>query len=152
MVGMSRRRLRRIVDADKVKAAIEEAEHMTSGEVRVSVSHFFWGSVHRTAERAFTRLGMDRTRHRNGVLIFVVPSRRRFSIIGDEGIHQHVGQEFWDAVAARLSENFKKGDFTEGLVEAVEEVGRRLKVHFPYTGEKDPNEIPDDVDFDGEKE
>lgn len=144
---MFRRTLRRLVDEEAVKRAIVEAERLSSGEIRVSVSTYFWGSVRRTAEAAFTRLGMDRTAERNGVLFFVVPSRRTFVVLGDEGIHAKVGQDFWDAVAAAVSARFKAGDFTGGLVHGITEAGKQLAAHFPHEGLKDRNELPDEVDF-----
>jgi uncharacterized membrane protein len=144
---MHRRKFRGLVDAQAVKAAIQEAERATTGEIRVSVSTFFWGSVRKAAERAFDRLGMRRTVHRNGVLIFVVPSRKKFVVLGDSGIHEKVGQEFWDAVAAAMEDRFRKGDFTGGLVHGVEEAGRQLALHFPAEGGANPDELSDDVDF-----
>ena len=55
-----------IHDAFGLLEAIHEAERVTSGEIRVSVAHFFWGDVQRTAEKAFRRLGMENTSRRNG--------------------------------------------------------------------------------------
>ncbi len=147
---MHRRKLRKLIDGEAVQAAIHRAEAGTTGEIRVSVSTFFWGEVRKTAEMAFKRLGMDRTAHRNGVLFFVVPSRRSFVVLGDEGLHQKVGQEFWDGVASAVSERFKKGDFTGGLVHGIGEAGRQLALHFPSEGHRDGNELPDEVDFGGE--
>ena len=144
---MHRRKFRGLIDAEAVKAAIQEAERATTGEIRVSVSTFFWGGVRRAAERAFERMGMIRTSHRNGVLIFVVPSRKKFVVLGDSGIHEKVGQEFWEGVAAAMSERFRKGDFTGGLVHGVAEAGRQLALHFPAEGRANPDELPDDVDF-----
>jgi uncharacterized membrane protein len=143
----SRRKLLKTVDVDRVKAAIAAAERETSGEVRVSVSRFFWGSVRHAAERAFARLGMARTKDRNAVLFFVVPARKKVVVLGDEGIHATVGQEFWERIAGLMSERFKKHEFTEGLVEAIEEAGRQLAAHFPYDAKSDVNELADDVDF-----
>lgn len=147
MVGMSRRSLRKCVDQTQVVAAIQAAERRTSGEIRVSVASFFWGNVEKTATRAFQRLGMEHTADRNGVLIFLVPSRRRFAVLGDAGIHEKVGQAFWEDVSACLSSHFRKGAFTEGLVEGIRMVGERLAAHFPSAGEADRNELPEDVDF-----
>jgi uncharacterized membrane protein len=101
------------------------------------------------ADRAFARMGMARTRQRNAILFFIVPARRRFVVLGDEGIHAKVGQDFWDAVAAAVSERFRRGDFTGGLVHGVEVVGEQLARHFPFDPETDVNELPDDVDFGG---
>ncbi len=61
-----------------------------------------------------------------------------------------MGQEFWDGVAAAVSERFRKGDFTGGLVHGIEEAGRQLALHFPSEGHRDGNELPDEVDFGGE--
>ena len=143
----SRRKLMKAVDVERVKAAIGEAERQTSGEIRVSVARFFWGGVRAAAERAFTRLGMARTKDRNGVLFFIVPARKKFVVLGDAGIHARVGQEFWDCVAGLMSGHFKKGEFTEGLVAAIREAGRELAAAFPYDATVDVNELADDVDF-----
>ncbi len=147
MTLRSRRKLLKTIDVARVKKAIEEAERRTSGEIRVSVAPFFWGRVRRVAEKAFERLHMTATKDRNGILFFVVPSRRRFVILGDEGIHAQVGQDFWESLAALMSEHFRKGEFTEGLVRGIEEAGLKLAAHFPYNPETDVNELPDDVDF-----
>jgi uncharacterized membrane protein len=143
---MTRRKLLRVIDQDKVKAAIQKAEHQTSGEICVSVAPFFWGSIEKAADKTFVRMGMSRTRERNGVLFFVVPSRRKFVVLGDTGIHEKVGQEFWNRVAAVVSEKFRKSDFTGGLVKGIEEVGQQLSTHFPFSA-SDQNELPDAVDF-----
>lgn len=143
----SRRKLMKTIDVDKVKAAVAAAERETSGEIRVSVARFFWGSLHHAARDAFRRLDMTRTKDRNGVLFFIVPARKRFVVLGDEGIHAKVGQEFWERVARLMSEHFKKGEFTEGLVAGIGEAGRELAAAFPYDPAVDVNELADDVDF-----
>jgi uncharacterized membrane protein len=146
MAFMSQHRLLEIIDDDRIRAAIVAAEKQTSGEIRVSVSRFFWGDVRHAAEKAFARLGMRATRERNGILFFVVPSRRRFVVLGDEGIHQKVGQDFWDRLVGAMSGDFRAGKFNEGLERGIGECGRLLGVHFPYQGESDVNELPDDID------
>lgn len=144
---MTRKALLRAIDSRRIEDAIREAELRTSGEIRVSISRFFWGDVRRVAERAFTRLGMRATRERNAILFFVVPSRRRFVVLGDEGIHAKVGQDFWEKVAAAVSERLREGDFTGGLVHGIESVGEQLAVHFPFDPATDVNELPDATDF-----
>lgn len=143
---MTYRALLRAIDSRRIEEAIRQAERRTSGEIRVSVSRLFWGDVRRVAERAFARLGMTATRQRNGILFFVVPARRRFVVHGDEGIHAKVGQEFWELVAAAVSDHFRDGDFTLGLVRGIETVGEQLAVHFPFDPAIDVNELPDEID------
>jgi uncharacterized membrane protein len=135
------------VDAERVEQAIREAGRATSGEIRVSVARFFWGDVEKVAGKAFRRLGMESTSERNGVLIFLVPGRKRFAVLGDSAIHAKVGQAFWEDVAACLSAHFSRGDFTEGLVEGIRLVGERLAAHFPRASAADQDELPEDVDF-----
>ena len=142
---MTRKKLLQVIDHEQVEAAIQKAEDQTSGEICVSVAPLFWGNIEKAADKAFVRMGMTRTQQRNGVLFFVVPSRRKFVVLGDRGIHEKVGQEFWDHIAAAVSEKFREGDFTGGLVKGIEEVGLQLSVHFPFHAE-DKNELSDDVD------
>ncbi|HSQ36220.1 MAG TPA: TPM domain-containing protein [Candidatus Binatia bacterium] len=151
MALLSQRKLLVIIDDDRIRAAIAAAEQRTSGEIRVSVSRFFWGNVRRAADKAFTRLGMRATRDRNAILFFIVPSRRAFAIIGDEGIHRKVGQDFWNRLAAAMSKDFMNGKFNEGLLRGIEECGPLLAVHFPHQGEKDVNELSDDIDYGNKK-
>ena len=135
------------IDKVRIRQAIQRAEWRTSGEIRVSVAPLFWGDVRKAAERVFARLGMTATKDRNAVLFFVVPARRKFVVLGDSGIHEKVGQEFWHHIVRTVTERLKQGDYTGGLVAGIEAVGEDLAKHFPYQGEADTNELPDDVDF-----
>jgi uncharacterized membrane protein len=146
---MTRKKLLQVIDRDKIKEAIQRAEHRTSGEICVSVAPFFWGNIEKAADKAFVRMGITRTKDRNGVLLFVVPSRRKFVVLGDRGIHERVGQEFWNSVAAVIGERFRDGDFTGGLTRAIEVIGQQLASHFPYDPATDRDELANDVDFGG---
>lgn len=147
MTIMSRRKLIKQLDVKKIREAIAAAEKLTSGEIRVSVAPFFWGRVRPVAEHAFRRLGMEKTKERNGILFFIVPARKRFVVLGDEGIHAKVGQEFWDKIAAAMAERFHEGAFGDGLVGGIEAAAEGLAAHFPYDAATDVNELPDDIDF-----
>jgi uncharacterized membrane protein len=146
---MTRRGMLRSIDEERLRDAIREAEARTSGEICVSIAPLFWGDIEKAADKAFIRLGMTRTRHRNGVLFFVIPARHKFVVLGDRGIHEKVGEEFWRKVADAVSEQFREGDFTGGLVKGIEEVAGQLAAHFPYE-HTDVNELKDDIDFAGE--
>ena len=144
---MTRTALLRAIDCTRIEESIRQAERRTSGEIRVSVSRFFWGDVRRVADHAFIRLGMAATRNRNGILFFIVPARRRFVVLGDDGIHAKVGQEFWERVAAAVSEHLRGGDFTLGLVRGIETVGEQLALHFPFDPANDADELSNTIDF-----
>jgi len=123
--------LHRFVDKARVREAIAAAELQTSAPIFVSIAPYFWGDVRRTAERAFRKHGLAQAPQRNGVLFFVVPSRRQFAIIGDAGAHEALGQTIWDSLAEILGAQFAAGNFTDGLVTCVEQIGRALATHFP---------------------
>ena len=144
---MTRKKLLQVIDQKRIRTAIDAAEQQTSGEICVSVAPLFWGSVEKAADKAFVRLGMTRTKDRNGVLFFVVPARRKFVVRGDQGIHERVGQDFWQSVAQAVSEKFREGDFTGGLVKGIETVAEQLATHFPYDRTTDKNELSNEVDF-----
>ena len=146
---MTRATLLRAIDNDRIKEAIRSAEKQTSGEICVSVSLLFWGNVQKAAEKAFVRMGLTRTRERNAVLFFVVPSRRKFVVLGDAGIHEKVGQEFWHRMVHLVSDKFRERDFTDGLVDGIAAVGEQLAIHFPYNADGDKNELQDEVDYGG---
>lgn len=137
------------IDVDAVERAVRAAESRTTGEIRVALSRFyFWGDVRRAAARAFDRLGMRRTRARNGVLIFVAPWRRRFAILADDGVCGRVAPEFWHGLVGPLSEAFRVGDATGGLARAIAAVGDQLAAHFPAGTAANPNELSDSVALD----
>jgi len=128
------RRFDKYVDRAKVEAAVAAAERATTGEIVVAIAPWFWGRVDKVAEKTFAKLGVDRTREHNGVLIFVCPRRRRCTVLGDAGIHARAGQPLWDAAVAAIAEAARR-DLTAGLVRAIELVGAELAQQFPATAE-----------------
>ena len=137
--------LKNKIDSARVRAAIEAAEARSSGEIVVSIAEYFIGNVPRAARETLERLGVTKTRLRNGVLLFVAPARRRFEILADDGIHAKVAPGFWEMVAAALGRRFAAREYTDGLVEAIERIGTELALHFPR-GPHDINELSDEPD------
>src|SRR5262249_27691956 len=107
-------------------------------------SHKKRADVMTFARRRFAELGMTRTRHRNGVLIYVVPRTRRYAIVGDVSANEKCGESFWQEVSAGMSEHFKRGQFNQAILEAIARVGAMLARHFPPEP-GDRNELPDEV-------
>src|ERR1051325_5829877 len=91
------------LDEARIIGAIAEAERKTSGEIRVYVSHRRRADPLAYAQKRFLDLGMTRTRHRNAVLIYLVPRTRQFAVVGDQGVHEKCGNAFWQEVAAGMS-------------------------------------------------
>jgi uncharacterized membrane protein len=133
------------IDHARVVAAIARAEALTSGEIRILIAREKAADPLAAAQRHFGRLGMTQTTARNGVLIFLAPRSHAFAIVGDIGIHDKCGDEFWRGVASTMEHLFKRGEFTEGLVKGVEVAGALLAAHFPRPPD-DRNELPDHIE------
>jgi uncharacterized membrane protein len=133
------------LDHDRIVGAIKGAETKTSGQIRVYVQRGkLEGDPLNAAQEQFQKLGMQETRERNGVLIFVVPRARKFAVIGDEGVHQKCGDEFWQRLVERMRVHFQHEEFTDALFEAIQETGELLASHFPKNATPQ-NELPDEI-------
>ncbi len=141
---------RRLLTRDQERAiveAIERAERMTSAEIRVVVERRCpGGDPYARAVERFEELGMTHTKQRNGVLVYVALRDHKFAIIGDEGIHERVGDEFWREVSDAMRRAFREGGVVAGIVAGVEQAGEALARHFPPS-EDDVNELPNDVAY-----
>ena len=133
-------------EQENIRKAIMNAELETSGEIRVHIESTFTGDVLDRAAYIFKQLGMNKTTHRNGVLIYLAVKNRRFAIIGDHGINKVVPENFWDDIKEKMIGHFRENHFTSGLIEAITETGIHLKKHFPYQPD-DVNELPDEISF-----
>lgn len=139
---------RKDIDVELVRAAVEAAERRTSAELVVSIAPFFLGGVWPAARRAFARLGVARTRDRNGVLVFVVPSRRQVVVLADDEALARVEPVVWPDAASRIAHAFGEGHGTSGLVDTIEWMSTVLSRPFPHDA-ADINELPDQVDLGG---
>ncbi len=133
-------------EEQQVVQAIQSAEHQTSGEIRVHIESVCKGNVLDRAAWLFKSLKMHKTEHRNGVLIYLSTSDRKFAIIGDAGINAVVPAGFWDDAKALMIGNFSKGEMVEGFVAGIGKVGEKLKAFFPYQ-EDDVDELSDEISY-----
>ena len=90
---------------------------------------------------------MYATKERNGVLIYLSFTDRKLAILGDEGIDKKVGAHFWDWTKNQLIEDFKRNQFTQGIINAVKESGSRLKEYFPCEAD-DIDELSNEITLD----
>jgi uncharacterized membrane protein len=128
----------------KIVEEIRQAEERTSGEIRVHLDRHSGGDVLKKAQKIFYQLGMARTKERNGVLIYVATDHRKFAIVGDEGIHRVVSENYWEEVKEEMQKHFREERFLAGLCRAIQQIGEKLQAHFPAekTG---ANELPDEI-------
>jgi uncharacterized membrane protein len=133
---------------EKIVAAIRIAEQRTSGEVRIFVESKcrFVDAIDR-AKEIFFQLGMDKTNERNGTLLYVAVKDRQVAVYGDAGIHEKVGQKYWEEEVNKMLLHFKKQHLTDGIMQCIHDIGEALYQHFPYNKETDKNELPDEIVF-----
>ena len=131
---------------DELRQAIMYAELDTSGEIRVHIENTCKDEAMDRALVIFKKLGMEKTENRNGVLIYLAVKNRKFAIIGDQGIHDVVTDNFWINIKSKMLNQFRENLFTEGLVEAITETGKQLKKYFRHKSD-DVNELSDDISF-----
>ena len=135
-------------ESEAIVNAIRAAEKQTSGEVRLFVESRckFYNPLDRAAE-LFFGLKMEQTAERNGVLVYVAIKDRQLAIFGDKGIHEKVGDEFWEKEVAEMISHFNSDNYAKGIARVISDIGEALRSNFPYQGEKDKNELPDDIVF-----
>ncbi len=135
-------------EKDCVIKTIRAAEQRTSGEIRVFVeSRCRYVSAVDRAVEIFTELGMHKTEERNGTLVYVAVKDKQAAVFGDEGIHQRVGQKYWEDEVNKMLLYFKDAHLGDGICQVVTDIGEALNFHFPYDRTTDKNELPDDIVF-----
>ena len=137
-----------VEEKEQLLEAIRKAEQRTSGEVRLFVESKcrFVDAMDR-AKEIFLTLGMDKTQDRNATLVYVAVKDHQVAILGDIGIHQKVGQKYWEEEVNKMLLCFRDNHLVEGLCECINDIGEALHHYFPYERETDKNELPDEIVF-----
>ncbi len=126
--------------------AIGTAELNTSGEIRLHIETFCFGSEIKSAEKIFVKLKMHQTKERNGVLIYIATLSKKIAVVGDEGIHQKLNDEFWQTIVTKLIQQFKQDKKAKGLAECIIECGEQLGKYFPRSLD-DKNEMSNAISY-----
>lgn len=133
------------IDIQQIEQAILHLEQQTSAELRVVVERKTKNlpAIER-ANQLFDELKMRETVQRNAVLIYLSINPRLIAIVGDEGIHQHVGDDFWQNVYVVMKKYCQQGELTLAIVEGIRQVEQQLAIYFPIQPE-DKNELANEV-------
>jgi uncharacterized membrane protein len=126
--------------------AIAKAESHTSGEIRLHLENFCFGDALKAAHRVFSRLGMQKTNERNGILIYIAVVSRKIAVVGDSGIHNKLGSEYWNSMVSALIKKFKAQQKAPALADAIVMCGEQLGKHFPRNTE-DKNELSNTISY-----
>ena len=135
----------------RISEKISDMEKYTCGEIRVSIKKnkpFLKKNkpISELAKEEFFRLGMDKTRDKTGILLFLLLQDRHFHILADSGINEKVTQTTWDKIRDDMQEKFRDRYFFDGLISGIEQVGKILNEHFPVKPD-DTNELSNKVEF-----
>lgn len=132
----------------KIVESIRNAERSTSGEIRVFVESKckFIDPLDRALE-IFADLKMENTEDRNAVLLYVALKDRQLAVYADKGIHEKVGDWFWQEVVKTILSHFNKENYADGISQCITEIGEALQKNFPYNSDTDKNELPDEIIF-----
>ena len=133
---------------ERIVAAIRSSEKKTSGEIRVYIEPK--NPLVDPLERAaliFSKLEMDKTDHRNAVLLYMATTHKELALYGDKGIHEKVGEAFWQNEVQQMLQNFRNDNLVDGIVNCITHIGETLCEKFPYIATEDKNELPDEIIF-----
>jgi len=100
--------------------------------------------VHARATLEFHAAGLQKTKGRTGVLIFLSLMERKCVVLADEGIAEKLPDETWVWIVERIIQGIRDGKTGEGLIAGIAECGRILTEHFPAQGAHE-NEIPNQL-------
>ena len=134
---------------DKIAKSIGEIEKNTSGEIRICIKKKRGllekkYSPRQIALKEFSKLKMDKTKDRTGVLLFLIFEERKFEIIADEGINSKISPEQWDEISERIKTHFSKKSYFDGILSGIETIGEVLKKEFIVNSD-DTDELSNEV-------
>ena len=120
----------------EIQRALDDLEKNTSGQIIMSLrskktlleklySH------HELALKDFDTLGAANTRERTGILIFIIFEDRYYDIIADEGIFAKIEDNVWNDMEEKLKEEFRKENYSAGILALVKSMGDVLSREFP---------------------
>jgi uncharacterized membrane protein len=134
-------------ETEQILDEVRDCESKTSGEIRIFIEsrNPFMDPMMRAYD-VFHFLKMNRTEHRNAVLIYIAYKDHDFALFGDESIYHKAGMDFWKKEAKSLAQAFHHDKRYEGIIHCVKQIGALLKEYFPHYGEK-KNELPDEIVF-----
>jgi uncharacterized membrane protein len=112
--------------------AISGVERIANAEIRVHVSkRLFERDPFARAEFLFQKYGMQRTTHRNGVLLYLNLRTKKFAVVADEGIHKELGQQYWDELAKQLRDDLQSTYYENAIALTVLTIGVTMSKYFP---------------------
>lgn len=115
-----------------LKFALLPKSVMRKRAKRLAAEQFMMQKIHLTAERT-------------GVLLFISVAEKQVEIIADEGIYQKLDPNVWQELLDELICQIKADKMTDGIVQAVSQIGKLLTAHYPADAANNLNELPNHI-------
>lgn len=132
---------------DAVEAAIRTSETTHGGEIRFAIENSLPGrlvwrgmSGRERAIEMFSNLHVWDTETNSGVLVYLLLADHDIEIVADRGIAARVDPAAWEAVAQTMEAAFRQGQFEQGALTGIEQIGALLAANFPPSGHN-PDEL-----------
>ena len=98
--------------------------------------------VEMRAEVEFYEHGVGQTEGNTGILLYVSLMEHRAVVLADHAIAEKVDGHVWQELVDLMIEGVKRGEFAEGMTQAIQRCSALLEPHFPIP-EGDVNELRD---------
>ncbi|MBN1949351.1 MAG: TPM domain-containing protein [Candidatus Cloacimonetes bacterium] len=100
--------------------------------------------VRERALRYFMEAGVNNTRDRSGILIFISLLERRVELLADSGINSRISPGLWQNFVDDITAGIRKNELVPALEKAVLDCGHLLAEYFPISAD-DVNELQDGI-------
>lgn len=134
-------------EKEKILKAIHDAEKTSSLEIRVHVGMNRKGSnLEQDARDLFLKLGIQKTKRRTGILIYLCTTRKEFCVIADEGVQSKVDCALWSQLTCDAENQFKGNCFAAGIEQIVKRLVAVTQKDLPRDP-NDKNELIDNISY-----
>lgn len=112
--------------------------------IRYLPKSFRYSKASDFAHISFHNLGLDSTKTKSAIMFFVSMDERYVKIITDSTIKAKLDDSYWQNIVDIFVQDVRKGKFTKGYLQAIQNCSETLIKHFPIQ-EDDTNELPNEV-------
>lgn len=133
-------------ESDSIVNAIGKIEASTVGELRLHIEDLCAESPVDRAIEVFNKLGMYKTDHQTGILIYIATEDHKLAIIGDKGIHSILGEAYWNQIMTEMRQLIINESVYAGVMYGVQAVGEKLIEHFPEI-RRPNNELSNEISY-----
>lgn len=116
-----------VEEKKEIHQAIKTFEDACPAEFHLVVVKKAKKDIYKVAVDTFHHMKLHEREHRRCVLLFIAERSKRFALLGDEIIHQDLGNNHWNILRDKIITNFKQGDFVQGVLSSIDYLSHQLK-------------------------